>query len=737
MIKKLLLITSSIFIFTGCDSQKSLQSFQKIDSIDSLNQFVKTLNEDEKKDYNDLQHSAWFHKFSKLEKRAKKVDFRKLSQTRKEGLLTYASYNSIDPIKRLEFLINKGATLKNYDEIFLKASYGYAGSKTKEVLQYLVKLGANPFVTSSYYGSALQYAVNGKKNIEAIKYLLSLGLKPYKSFNKKPSPYSVAIKSNSLDLKYLFSSSYLSKIKKVGTDGLTLDQYIKKNELSILTQYFINQKLNIPKPKLPKKPTEPKMPSQDIKLKKGEFETTAMFEKRVQKEKQKIARKVDRLNKRYQQDVKRYNDKVKKISEEYNKKVEYLQSNIDKIQSVALNRAYGYIYGKPVLKDIKYDADKQKFFAKVVSSKNDLSYNVELNVPLKDAKNTKKRLQDSTVKMIFDYKLGKMTLKDIDIITNNKTLTAFVSNKDYNQKQEYITLNTKDLKFDKPTFLSPTLASAKTSKGIVVKGHGVSEDLLKGNDELMSLLSKVNPAKIDSNKYAFVVGVEDYLSETDVTYSSNSAKMFSKYLTKALGVPKDNIFLQADQKDTVSGSLKIKFRQFIKSLDKDSIVYFYYSGHGVPSNKDGSAYLLPADADLHIALSDPSMKVENIYNTLKKAKPKHIYSFVDSCFSGKDEKGKLLFDGVAPVRKVKKINIDKSNMTIFTAGSSTDFSNQYEEKNHRLFSYFLMKGLADGKVDANELHKYIRKNVMRVSRQIGSGHFQEPQIDGNSKRALN
>ena len=125
--------------------------------------------------------------------------------------------------------------------------------------------------------------------------------------------------------------------------------------------------------------------------------------------------------------------------------------------------------------------------------------------------------------------------------------------------------------------------------------------------------------------------------------------------------------------------------------------------------------------------------LKNIYSDLSKTKSKKIVAFVDSCFSGKDDKGNLLFEGVAPVLEVKKTTFDKSKMTIFTAGSSKNFSNQYIEKRERLFSYYLMKGIAEGKINTEELFAYVKKNVANKSRKLGSAYLQIPELQGNSK----
>ncbi|MEA2018023.1 MAG: caspase family protein [Campylobacterota bacterium] len=216
--------------------------------------------------------------------------------------------------------------------------------------------------------------------------------------------------------------------------------------------------------------------------------------------------------------------------------------------------------------------------------------------------------------------------------------------------------------------------------------------------------------------YAVIFGIEDYMLESNVNYSQNSAMMFMQYANKLLGVPDDNIWAFVGNK-TSSGFIKSQWNDFLSLVEDDAVVYFYYSGHGVPGN-DGNAYILPSDTNAETATNDKTFMLKNIYSNLSKTKAKKVVAFVDSCFSGKDDKGSLLFDGVAPVLKVKKTTFDKEKMTIFTAGSSKNFSNQYKEKKHRLFSYFLMKGLAQGKTNTKELFGYVKKNVANKSRKL-------------------
>ncbi len=248
-------------------------------------------------------------------------------------------------------------------------------------------------------------------------------------------------------------------------------------------------------------------------------------------------------------------------------------------------------------------------------------------------------------------------------------------------------------------------------------------------DELEYLLQSSKTAKRNENAYAIILGIEDYLLESNVNFSHNSAKMFVKYSQKILGVPEDNIWAFVEDRKTSAGFIKSQWNQFLSSIPKDATIYFYYSGHGVPGI-DGNPYILPSDTNAETVVLDKYFMLNNIYKDLTDTKASKIIAFVDSCFSGKDDNGNLLFGGVAPVLKTNPINFDKNKMTLFTAGGANEFSNQYKEKHHRLFSYYLMKGLAKGYVSSNDLYQYLKKNVADKSRKMGFAYKQIPQLSG-------
>ncbi len=236
------------------------------------------------------------------------------------------------------------------------------------------------------------------------------------------------------------------------------------------------------------------------------------------------------------------------------------------------------------------------------------------------------------------------------------------------------------------------------------------------------------------DSFALVIGINEYDLNTNVNYADLSALAFEELANKTLGVPKENIITLLNHKAT-SGQIKAKIELLKELSDGNGNLYIYFAGHGVPG-KDGNTYLLPSDMSADSIHLEPNLKLDNIYAKLAKSRSKNVFVFMDSCFSGKDDGGSLLYRGVAPVLKTKKTIVSDEKLTIFTAGRSTDFANDFEDKKQRMFSYYLIKELSDGKKDLSTLYPKIKSKVKRASLIKGLGYKQTPQLYGNTKALL-
>ncbi len=278
----------------------------------------------------------------------------------------------------------------------------------------------------------------------------------------------------------------------------------------------------------------------------------------------------------------------------------------------------------------------------------------------------------------------------------------------------------------KPVAVSKPKPKPKPVPAAVVSIPAVSEG---GGTELDAfLLNKKAKTTKDPKKYALIFGIRTYDRQADVPYADNSAQSFNLMAEKILGIPTENIFMLVNDKAT-SGRIKANVALVTELAERGDSIYFFFAGHGVPGI-DGNTYILPSDMTADAIHLEPKLKLDTIYAQLATSKASRIYIFIDSCFSGRDDTGAMIYRGAAPVFKKKKHHFSSRKLTVMTAGSVEDFANQYDKQKQRLFSYYLIKGFADEKKnkDIKTLYEYVRRNVKRESLRIGLGYKQIPQL---------
>lgn len=260
------------------------------------------------------------------------------------------------------------------------------------------------------------------------------------------------------------------------------------------------------------------------------------------------------------------------------------------------------------------------------------------------------------------------------------------------------------------------------------------ERLKKEFDSIESEYNFKNTNILHRDSFALIIGINKYKQNTPVKYADTSAMAFEELAVKTLGIPQENIITLLNDNAT-SGQVKAKIELIKELSNKNGNLYVYFAGHGVPV-KDGSTYLLPSDMSADLIHLEPNLKLDNIYAKLSKANAKNVFVFIDSCFSGKDDTGSLLYKGVAPVLRTNQAVISGDKLTILTAGQSTDFANDFPSKHQRLFSYYLIQELSQGKTDLSEIYPEIKSSVKRASLMKGLGYKQVPQIYGNTDQKL-
>ncbi|MDF1878266.1 caspase family protein [Sulfurimonas sp. SAG-AH-194-C20] len=250
------------------------------------------------------------------------------------------------------------------------------------------------------------------------------------------------------------------------------------------------------------------------------------------------------------------------------------------------------------------------------------------------------------------------------------------------------------------------------------------------NTKLPYNFTKTNISQPDS--FVLAIGINKYQENPDVAYADKSALAFAELAKTTMGVPKENIITLTNEQAT-SGQLKAKMELIKELSDSRGNLYIYFAGHGVPG-KDGATYILPYDMNADTIHLEPNLRLDKIYAKLAKLDVKKVFVIMDTCFSGKDDDGSLLYKGVAPVLKSKKVKVTSSKLTVLTAGKSTDFANDFESKQQRMFTYYLIDELSKGKSNISEIYPEIQSRVKRSSLMKGLGYKQIPQKYGNTSQ---
>jgi uncharacterized caspase-like protein len=269
---------------------------------------------------------------------------------------------------------------------------------------------------------------------------------------------------------------------------------------------------------------------------------------------------------------------------------------------------------------------------------------------------------------------------------------------------------------------APKLADSGPSSSAVVV---VKSDV----DELPAVKAKAN-----KDAYAIVIGIENYRQKLPkADFATHDAQTVTEYLTKVLGYPEENVITLLNERALKSDFTKYFEKWLGNNVDAGSTVFVYYSGHGAPDLKSGSAYLVPYDGDPAF-IDQTGYSLGKMYDALGKLPAEKIIVALDSCFSGAGGRS-VIAKGARPlVMNLQNNLVLSKSMTVLSASSGDQSSSTYDEKGHGLFTYFMLKGIKnedvarqDGSIDLNDLFSYIKPQVERIARKQYNNE-QTPQL---------
>jgi hypothetical protein len=225
--------------------------------------------------------------------------------------------------------------------------------------------------------------------------------------------------------------------------------------------------------------------------------------------------------------------------------------------------------------------------------------------------------------------------------------------------------------------------------------------------------------------FAFIFANQDY-ANFSVPFARNDGRIFKEYCAKTLGVPEKNIrFYENATIGNMMAAIN-KIKEYADVYDGDARFIVYYSGQGMTDGNTKIPYLLPVDAVL-TNLSATGYSVEKLNRELSEIQSKSCLLVLDASFNGMDREGKMLTAARGVAIKAKPNHADGS-LIVFSASTGDETAYQYTDKNHGLFTYFLLKKLQEtqGNISYRELTDYVAEEVKKQS--VSNPKTQSPNI---------
>ncbi|MBQ7878955.1 MAG: caspase family protein [Bacteroidaceae bacterium] len=236
----------------------------------------------------------------------------------------------------------------------------------------------------------------------------------------------------------------------------------------------------------------------------------------------------------------------------------------------------------------------------------------------------------------------------------------------------------------------------------------------------------------NQNTYCVIIANEEYEDVSNVDYASRDGEIFKEYCIKTLGIPEKQIrsFINASYTDIKRA---INWMETMANISAgNSKMIFYYAGHGIPCEKDKTAYLIPTDGfpkDVSTCF-----KLSELYGRLGKLKTKNVTVLLDACFSGVQRGSNQALVAARGVAIKPKNEVLSGNMVVFSAASDDETALSYESKHHGMFTYFLLDQLKKSKGDATlgEMFTTITQEVQKNS-MLENDKLQTPSVNVSPK----
>lgn len=277
----------------------------------------------------------------------------------------------------------------------------------------------------------------------------------------------------------------------------------------------------------------------------------------------------------------------------------------------------------------------------------------------------------------------------------------------------------------------PTLVTVDISSYLAQSDAAHSESGRQGNSvKVLRAKSDVDrdipvTTRVNDRTVAMIWANEGYKNVSDVAGALNDGEVFAEYCTSTLGIPERRVMLMENLTYGEMVAAVRKLKSLMATLDATDII-FYYAGHGIPDEGNRESYLLGVDGDgITTTVSYP---LKQLYSELTSMNAENVMVFLDACFSGAARDGGMLAEARGVALKPADTQ-PEGNMMVLSATSDKETALPYREKNHGLFTYYLLKHLqkSKGNISLKELAENVREDV-KVNSMLINDKPQNPSV---------
>lgn len=321
----------------------------------------------------------------------------------------------------------------------------------------------------------------------------------------------------------------------------------------------------------------------------------------------------------------------------------------------------------------------------------------------------------------FDVAGDRMVIRSADFVTRTGKVYHYSDKDEMKYSQAQIAIQFGDIDYSKLDGASGQRNKVQVQKNTVTVG---SSDV--------DINIPVNKTT-HNDKFAFLIGNENYQLIAPVPFALHDVRTMKQYCNKTLGIPETNIRVYEDATFGKMLACVRELKNIADAYNGEIDIIFYYAGHGVPDEASKSAYLLPVDADG--IQKESCFPVGRLYNDLGNLGARSVIIMMDACFSGA-KRGEGMLASARGVALKAKTDAPQGRMVTISAATGDETAYPYDEKQHGMFTYYLLKAMQDnkGKLTLGELTNYVQTQVRQRSVVINH-KSQTPTINASPDAA--